>query len=235
MTVIKQFDRLSTSYVNLAGLLRYLREQNFIGKVQVSVSGYEAEVELRGAEPPQVSEKDAGPGVIAGAMERLMVHSREPGGTITVFEAPPPTPGATEEPVVDSVDETNWDELLDIGSRVTAAIEHAVGTLGLDFQAALRAARIELGDDYSFLDPTSDTFHYKDKRINLNSSPPANVFVVGLSECLRRMVNGIAKAKDGDPFRETVAIELAVAARVRANGLGPFAAYLDRIAGTRVL
>ena len=59
-------------------------------------------------------------------------------------------------------------------------------------EAALRAARIELGDDYSFLDPTSDAFHYKDKRINLNSSPPANVFVVGLSECLRRVVNGVA-------------------------------------------
>jgi hypothetical protein len=54
MNVIKQFDRLSTNYVILAGLLRYLREQNFIGKVQISVSGYEAEIEMRGAEPPQV-------------------------------------------------------------------------------------------------------------------------------------------------------------------------------------
>src|SRR2546428_13575911 len=91
----KQFDSLSTSYVNLAALLRYLREQDFTGSVHVVLDQYEADVYLNGPGAPTVLEIDSSTRQASqndGALERLLVHAREPGGTITVFEgesAPP--------------------------------------------------------------------------------------------------------------------------------------------------
>jgi hypothetical protein len=256
MSAVKQFESLSTSYVNLAGLLRYLRQQDFVGTVKVKVEAYEAKVELRGAEPPSVSEIDPNSHQATstpGAMERLMVHSREPGGTITVFDqqatddavaletiAEPVMPAAfaehqdavADEPAVVHVD---WSDLLDAGGKVIGAVERALGTVGADFESSLRDARIQLGDDYPFLDPTGNGFSYANKRIELRESTSPNAFVTAVSECLHRVVNKNAVAPDGKRFRETVAIELAVAARIRPNGLSEFTSRLDRIAGTRVL
>jgi len=85
----KQFDRLSTSYVNLAALIRYLREQGFTGVIRVALNQYKADIFLDGQSPATVLEIDPEMRVAAradGAMERLLVHAREPGGTITIYE-----------------------------------------------------------------------------------------------------------------------------------------------------
>ncbi|HEV7397200.1 MAG TPA: hypothetical protein VGN86_11865 [Pyrinomonadaceae bacterium] len=254
--MVKQFESLSTSYINLAGLLRFLRQQNFVGTVKVQVEMYEAEVELRGAEPPLVSEIDSNSGRATstpGALERLMVHAREPGGTIIVLDhqaaddaEPPQTKGESimspvfaedqdataDEPEIAQVD---WSDLLDAGGKVIGAVERALGTAGADFESSFRDARIQLGDDYPFIDPTGNGFSYANKRIELRESTSPGAFVTAVSECLHRVVNKIATGQDSIRLRETVAIELAVAARIRPNGLSEFTGHLDRIAGTRVL
>ena len=82
MDAVKQFDNLNTSYVNLAALLRYLRGQEFSGSIHVALDEYEAEIFLKGSGPVAVFEIDRGSGVpteIDGAMERALVHAREPG------------------------------------------------------------------------------------------------------------------------------------------------------------
>lgn len=269
MSTIKKFDKLSTTYVNLAALIRHLREQEFAGTIHVIVDQYEAEVRLHAAGEPVVAEIDRANGRTSeneGALERLIVHAREPGGTITVYgteEAPEenageeiktstrsvkrrseekgtsaftsafPTPTVTraEEPP----GEVDWADLLDAGGKLIGAVERAVEHHGADFESSFRAARIQLGDDYPFLDPTTDGLSYADKTITLNDQPGVNAFVMALSECLRRVTNKMAIGKESKRFRETVAIELAVAARLRTGGLSQFTPQLSRIAGTRVL
>jgi len=89
MGAIKRFDNLNTSFVNLAAFLRYLREQNFSGSVHVAIGQYEAEIFLKGSDPTVVFEIDRAAGSSSqdeGAIERVLVHAREPGGTITVYE-----------------------------------------------------------------------------------------------------------------------------------------------------
>src|ERR1700704_5814525 len=86
----KQLDSLSTSYVNLAALIRYLREQDFTGSIHVVLDQYEADVFLNGQAAPTVLEIDSATRLASqndGALERLLVHAREPSGTITVFES----------------------------------------------------------------------------------------------------------------------------------------------------
>lgn len=262
MGEIKQFDSLSTSFVNLAALIRHLRNQKFEGSIHVAVEQYEAEVVLSGAGTKTVSEFDPVTRRAAqteGAMERLLVHAREPGGTITVYEGKPASGGHDEiksaadspvgraeatttstsnfqlPPAVPAAEAVDWNDLLDAGGALVGAVERAVQSLGQEFDSNFRAARIALGDDYPFLDPTGNGLTYANQIITLSAQPGSNAFVTGLSECLRRIVNKLAMGKEQKRFRETVAVELAVAARMRPSGLAKFKSHLDGIAGTRVL
>ena len=255
MGAVKQFDSLSTSYVNLAALLRHLRKENFTGSIHVVMDQYEAEVQLHGADAPSVSEIDTNTresSQTAGAMERLLVHAREPGGTIKVYDSEYASAKAPQEQSTGAVEaeapvsfpsapssgseaEVDWTELQDAAGKLIGAVERAVETVGADFDSSFRAARIQLGDDYPFLDPTGNGLVYANKRIVLSEQPGSQAFVSALTECMRRVVNKMAIGKDSKRFRETVAIELAVAVRLRPNGLSEFTTQLDRIAGTRVL
>ena len=263
MGEIKQFDSLSTSFVNLAALIRHLRNQRFVGSIHVALEQYEAEVVLSDQGTETVSEIDRATRRATqteGAMERLLVHAREPGGTITVYERKPASSShdgikpAADSPVgrdevtttstfdfqlapatAPDAGDVDWNDLLDAGGALVSAVERAVQSLGQEFDSNFRAARIALGDDYPFLDPTGNGLKYSNKIITVSVQPGSNAFVTGLSECLRRIVNKLAMGKEQKRFRETVAVELAVAARMRPSGLAKFKSHLDGIAGTRVL
>ena len=254
MEKTKQFDSLNTSYVNLAALIRFLREQDFRGSLHAVLDQYEADVCLFGQEAPVVFEIDPSTrqaAQIDGAMERLLVHAREPGGTITVFEGQPTSPlksavevtRSSANPAEDDevtatqppAPEVDWDGLVHASGELIAAVERAVQSIEADFAVNLRSARIDLGDDYPFLDPTAGGLEYANGVVTLNGRPGASAYVTGLSECLRRVVNRLAIHKQGVRFRERVAVEIAATSRLRPAGLVSFKPHLDRIAGTRVL
>src|SRR4030095_5764810 len=132
MVALKRFENLNTSFVNLAALLRYLREQSFSGSIHLAANQYEAEIFLNGADAPVVFELDqAGVATkVAGAIERVLVHGREPGGIVTVYEGktvPAPLPArhiqAESEPSVadqirvsapEPIEQIDWQALLDL-------------------------------------------------------------------------------------------------------------------------
>jgi hypothetical protein len=244
---IKQFDNLNTSYVNLAALLKYLRGQDFSGSIHVAVDQYEAEIFLAGLGAEAVFEFDRASGTPAqnqAAMERMLVHAHAPGGTITVYEGKtePGKTTAAESSIVTFADPlatasavpaepVDADDLFRLSGAVIAAVERAVASVGADFASNFRAACIAVGDDYPFLDPTASTFKYSNGIVILGERPGTSVFVGGLSECLVRLVSKLASAKEGQRFRERIAVELAGAARTRPDGLAEFTPYLERIAG----
>ncbi len=82
-------ENLDTSFVNLSALIRYLRRRNFVGKVNVQLNNYEAEIILDEGNQLKVREHDRLAGRVAegdAALQRLLVRSREAGGTINVFQ-----------------------------------------------------------------------------------------------------------------------------------------------------
>ncbi|HXT61467.1 MAG TPA: hypothetical protein VN696_00390 [Pyrinomonadaceae bacterium] len=92
---------LDTSFVNLWGLLRYLSQQSFIGRVHVELTDYSADVFLDGRETPLVHEIDRAAGtdvVEEAALHRLVLRVRESPGKISVYEgareAVAPQPGS---------------------------------------------------------------------------------------------------------------------------------------------
>ncbi|HEX8921287.1 MAG TPA: hypothetical protein VF766_07395, partial [Pyrinomonadaceae bacterium] len=118
-----------------------------------------------------------------------------------------------------------------------AAIERATLSFGADFAAMFHAARLELADDFFFLDPASQNFHYAHGVVRLQAEPNVNAYISSISETLRRVVDKLATVERGRSVRERVALELAVLARRRETLMRQFKLlpHLDRIAGTQVL
>ena len=85
-------ENLDTSFVNLSALIRYLRRRNFVGKVNIQLNNYEAEIILDEGNQLKVREHDLLAGRVAegeAALQRLLVRSREAGGTINVYQTVP--------------------------------------------------------------------------------------------------------------------------------------------------
>ena len=124
-----------------------------------------------------------------------------------------------------------------VSGELIGAVERAVYGAGVDFADLLRSARVELADDYPFLDPTSNEFQYANAVVTLKDEPSPSAYVAGLSELLRRIVNKVAEGDRARRMRERVAVELAIVARKQGDALerSGFHDHLDRIAGTKVI
>ncbi len=234
-----KLESLNTSYVSLAALIRHLREGEFHGRLHVVLDGYEADVFLDGSKSTSVWERDLSNGRESRgeeAQQRLLVRAREPGGSITIFEGTsdqaPVDPAPPEQ---DAPTEPDSSQLVDLSAEIIAAVERAVNSTGQEFAAFFRRARVELGDDYPFIDPTLGGFKYTNGQVILSADPSPTTFGRAIVACLKRVVDQVAANTGGTSFRERVALELAITARRQTGKLGEFQSHLDRIAGTRVL
>lgn len=246
------YEHLDTAFVNLGALVRYLQQRAFVGRIHVVLDEYEAEVLLDANLAPRVREVDyttGRRGEGAEAMARLLVRAREPGGLVSVYEGTgedgalaagfddEPETAASEATEQLTPEESEWRALLGASGEVIAAIERAALSVQADFASVFRTVRLEVADDFSFLDPSTKRFAYAHGSVRLHARTGQKAYVAGLSECLRRVVDKIAKGERSKSWRERVALELAVLARRRQTQLARFklTQQFDRIAGTRVL
>lgn len=246
-------ENLDTAYVNLAALLRYLQQREFSGRLHIELDEYTADVFLSAGEQPRVRETDHTTGRQAegeGALQRLLVRSQQPGGLVSVYDqkgreasledSPPLLPVAAQasgEKAGASVEEEEWSELMRLSGELIGTIERAALSAGADFAAIFRSVRLEMADDYSFLDPAAGRFEYSNGAVHFRGQPNLKSYVSSISEAMRRVVDKMATGPRRASLRERVALELAVLARRRQSQLAKFkfTPQLDRIAGTRVL
>jgi hypothetical protein len=247
------YENLDTSFVNLGALLRYLEQRDFTGRIQLEMGDYEAQIRLRKGARAQILERDKATGREGegeAALKRLLVRALDGGGRINVYReeespgaesfAEPWREGAAaqERAGHEASDEaTDWQGLLRASADLIASVERAAHSTGADFGALFSRARLELADDYAFLDPNAGSFVYANNEIELNANLSERAFVSGVCETLRRVVEKIAGGRRSESVRERVALELAVLARRRQRQLTEFGIMpqLDRIAGTRVI
>jgi hypothetical protein len=180
-------------------------------------------------EPPSPSPSEASP------PRRNEPAESAPAAATSPDEPVIPPPPATQE---DDAGETiEWRDVIKISGELIGGVERAMNGAGADFAGHFRAARLELADDYTFLDPLSEQFDYSNSTVTLAEAPPGNSYVAGLSEALRRVVDKVATGETARRVRERVALELALLSRKRKEivARSGFRAQLDRIAGTKVI
>ena len=148
--------------------------------------------------------------------------------------------GSPEDPALvapEPKDEIEWSAVVKASGELIGGVERALTGAGADFASLFKSARLELADDYTFLDPMSDGFDYSNSVATLNAELPMDSYVAGLSEALRRAVDRVATGDRARRVRERVALELLSVARKRNDILARsgFRGQLDRIAGTKVI
>ena len=194
-------------------------------------------------------------GAIASNVARPLSSSSEPGATGPGLPesaiAITSTPAAETAPILESAGSKmvaavtkastqkggDWADLVAISGELIAAVERAATGVGADFASIFKAVRLELADDYTFLDPSMNRFDYANSSVKISAKPGAGPYVAGISESLRRVVDKISSGERAGRIRERVALELARLARKRREALTRFNLdmQLDRIAGTKVL
>jgi hypothetical protein len=127
--------------------------------------------------------------------------------------------------------------LINLGGELIGAVEQGVNASGEDFSALFNQVRLELTDDYSFLDPMTNELTYAGGVASVSGYVTETAFVTGLSEALRRVVDKVAVGDRTRRVRERIALELLGVARKRKEALeySSFRARLDQIAGTKVI
>jgi hypothetical protein len=127
--------------------------------------------------------------------------------------------------------------LISLGGELIEAVERGVNASGEDFAAIFNRARLELSDDYSFLDPMTHELTYANGVASVAGPVTETSFVTGLSEALRRVVDKVAVGDRKRRLRERIALELLGVARKRKEALehSGFRVRLDQIAGTKVI
>jgi len=140
-----------------------------------------------------------------------------------------------------SASEIERDDLVRISGLLIAAVERGLNATGTNFAALFRAVRLQMADDYPFLDPvvldaSAERFEYAGGEPTLSGGIAISAYITGLSEALRRVVNQVAIGANARRVRERVGLELALLARKNgALARSGFGVQLDRIAGTKVI
>jgi len=209
-----------------------------------TITVYEGEAEAaNGAQKPTPESAAVASGFAAPDVYEVNGVDETVDATRPATVSSPPILESAASKMIAAVQKSNagkggdWLALIGISGELIAAIESAATGVGADFAAIFNATRLELADDYTFLDPSANRFSYADRVVKISAKPGAGPYVAAIGELLRRVVDKIAVGERGGRIRERVALELAKLARKRREPLTQFNLdmQLDRIAGTRVL
>ena len=242
--LVREVDRAANTDVTEAGALHrvVLRARETPGTINVFAGADEATAPraTTTAAPPVVEETPVLAEAKPAAEESLVKPTAEsdfgwPGST--AHQKPEPHTPPLDEAVYRTGSYDDWPATLSVAAQVIGAVQHGVNAGGADFFSLFETVRLELADDYVFLDPMSQSFRYQDGVASLTNPPSMSVFVSGLSEALRRIVDRVAVGDRARRVRERIALELLPVGRKRRDVLerSGLKMQLDRIAGTKVM
>jgi len=215
-----------------------------------TISVFEGAIETIAAQHRSAPSSGEAPAEVPGSTELTSFAVKPPGtappvGIAPSIEISPESEievrdrDTQSQPEPEAMPETEGQKSLTIslGGELIGAVERGINAGGEDFGSIFYAVRLELADDYAYLDPLSNALTYSNGTVSLTHDVPDNVYVSGLSEALRRTVDRVASGDRARRVRERIALELLGVARKRREAIehSKFGLQLDRIAGTKVI
>lgn len=83
----------------------------------------------------------------------------------------------------------DWEELIGVTAALLGTTDDILRSAHLGFPDAFNKARVEVSNEFPFLHTGKNIFLYADGKVILKEEIPPNLFVAGISECLRRILN----------------------------------------------
>ena len=215
-----------------------------------TISVFEGAIETIAAQHRSAPSSGEAPAEVPGSTELTSFAVKPPGtappvGIAPSIEISPESEievrdrDTQSQPEPEAMPETEGQKSLTIslGGELIGAVERGINAGGEDFGSIFYAVRLELADDYAYLDPLSNALTYSKGTVSLTQDVSETVYVSGLSEALRRTVDRAASGDRARRVRERIALELLGVARKRREAIehSRFGLQLDRIAGTKVI
>jgi hypothetical protein len=206
-----------------------------------TISVFEGATETIADQNRNASSPEEAPAVVSSSTEStsFAVEAPRPAAVAPPIEISPENEIEFRDRGTQPLSETAGQESLTIslGGELIGAVERGINAGGEDFGSLFYAVRLELADDYDYLDPLSNALTYSNGTVSLTHDVPETVYVSGLSEALRRTVDRAASGDRARRVRERIALELLGVARKRREAIehSKFGLQLDRIAGTKVI
>ena len=237
--LVHEIDRATgTETLEHAALHRLvLRARESSGAISVFEGADEAVIVRKPTPSEPLDQEDTS----APALSSEVDEASAPGIDEPASSAPAVEDRVIESPAEpdenDSEGTVTGSEILKASGELIGGVERALTGAGDDFGSLFSVARLELADDYTFLDLMSNKFAYENSVVTLPDDSLPSSYVVGVSEALRRVVDRAATGDRARRVRERVALELALLSRRRKEfwARSGFAAQFDRIAGTKVI
>ena len=241
--LVREIDRAANTETVEEGALHrvVLRVRETPGTINVFAGADEATIEQPPVAPVTSEIIPAAPSLESCFETPANITSEPPtpreAETDFVVPQPPAASLDVHESVYRSGSYQDWPAILAVSGDLIGAIERGVNAADGNFASIFNAVRLELADDYVFLDPISQTLRYAGGVASLKTELPVSVFVAGLSEALRRTVNQVAIGERARRIRERIALELLPVARKHPDVLerSGLRAQLDGIVGTTVM
>ena len=82
----------------------------------------------------------------------------------------------------------DWQALLNLIGELLATIDDCLRAANLNFTAAFQKSCGEISADYPFLNPKAEIFIYENGKIKVSEQLNAKIFVAGINESLRRIL-----------------------------------------------
>lgn len=87
----------------------------------------------------------------------------------------------------------DWQTLLGLTAELLQTVDDGLAKANLDFSSAFEKARSEIAIDYPFLNPKANVFEYQYGIIKMKEQTSPQIFVAGINETLRRLLDKLAK------------------------------------------
>ena len=207
-------QNLSTSFVNVAALVNYLRGLQFVGSIRIELSSYEADIIFSSSRKITAREYDHIAGRISHgehALQRILIRAKEPHGRIHVYRAGHGYAGGDEPVFIDKAIITNAREmaaslggtrsrgagfdvfsserenssLLGALSDLLRIVDESLAVGKLSFPAAFRIACDRVAHAFPFMQNANGALAYKDGEIVLNVEVDSDDITAAVFAALR--------------------------------------------------
>lgn len=145
-------------------------------------------------------------------------NDRQVQKTVAAQEIPPPKPAVSlpnfpfdltneveaRARQTQQISPQDWQTLLQLVGELFGAIDKTLAGARLNFSAALVKVNAEIAVDYPFLNPASGVFEYAGGKATMREQTSAKLFVAGVNESLRRILEKLGSSPKFSPIHQAV-------------------------------
>jgi hypothetical protein len=205
------YKDLSTEFTSLDKLLEKLNKENHSGYIDIMLNDNQGKgiIFFQNGEIAEVVMSDEKSGLIYGKdkLDSIIAEVLKRGATFNVYRAGLDNSGGRAI-LSQSLDLQNVIAVIQEVVGITESVVDSLANRSGIFLDNFKKAQVEKSEDFPFLDPFAAEFEYRNGIITLQGKIPAEVFILGIRDCLELTLGKISLDMTHDALYEKIRFAL---------------------------